>query len=231
LFTKIILLSFCGGLFCLDRIFIQAMISRPIVLAPFIGLLTNNLYAGLIIGAMVELFWIDRIPVGTYIPPNDSVVAILATSFAVLAGQNLGGTSRELIALAIMLAIPFGVISKRIDILIIRSNDVISDQALEDAKIGNVKGIEQKNYLGLIKVFLPVVLYLLIAQAIFVPAISWFYPKLTSPIINMLSLVYYFLPLLGIAAAINTIKLRSAIPIFCALFLIVTFTLEFFHVF
>jgi mannose/fructose/N-acetylgalactosamine-specific phosphotransferase system component IIC len=91
LFTKIILLSFCGGLICLDRVFIQAMLSRPVVIAPLIGLLFNSPYTGLIIGAFIELIWIDRIPVGTYIPPNDSIAAILATSTAIIAGQAVGG--------------------------------------------------------------------------------------------------------------------------------------------
>ena len=230
MFTKIILLSFCGGLFCLDRIFIQAMISRPVVIAPVIGLLLNNPYAGLIIGALVELFWIDHIPIGTYIPPNDSIVAVLATSIAVLAGQTLGGTTREIIALAIMLAVPFGIIAGRMDILIVKSNDVLSDQALEDAKTGNIKGIEQKNYFGLIKVFLSTVLYLLVVQTILVYAVVWLYPGLTTPVINMLSIVYYFLPVLGIAVAINTIKIRGAVPVFIAILLIITIALELFHV-
>ncbi|MGV8059730.1 MAG: PTS sugar transporter subunit IIC [Smithellaceae bacterium] len=231
MFTKIILLSFCGGLFCLDRIFIQTMISRPVVIAPVIGLLLNNPYAGLIIGALVELFWIDRIPIGTYIPPNDSIVAVLATSIACIASQNMGGTSRELIALAILLTVPFGIIAGRIDVLIVKSNDALSDQALEDAKTGNIKGIEQKNYFGLIKVFLIMVFYLLVAQSLLVPAVIWLYPRLTSPVIKMLSLVYFFLPLLGIAVAINTVKLRGAVPVFCAILLIMVVAWEFFYAF
>ena len=227
--TKIILLSFCGGLFCLDRIFIQAMISRPVVIAPFVGLLLNNPYAGLVIGALVELFWIDRIPVGTYIPPNDSIVAVLATSIAILGGQRLGGTTPELIALAIMLTVPFGIIAQKIDIIIVKSNDVLSDRALEDAKTANVGAIERKNYYGLIKVFLFVVFYLLTVQAILVPAVIWVYPRFNAAIVNMLSLTYYFLPLLGIAVALNTIKLRGAVPVFCAVFLIAAVARELFH--
>jgi PTS system mannose-specific IIC component len=42
--------------------------------------------------------------------------------------------------------------------------------------------------------------------------------------------MYSFLPLLGIAVAMNTIKLRGAIPVFCAIFLIVAVFLELFHV-
>jgi PTS system mannose-specific IIC component len=229
LFTKIILLSFCGGLLCLDRIFIQAMISRPIIIAPIIGLILNNPYAGLIIGAMIEMFWIDRIPIGIYIPPNDSLVAVLATSVAILAGQKLGSVSPELIAFSILLFIPFGILAKQIDIMIIKSNDILSDQALEDAKKSNIRGIEQKTYLGLIKVLSFYIIYLLVLQVIFIPAVIWIYPKLASTIIKMLTMIYYFLPLLGIAVAINTIKLRGAIPVFCAIFLIIAVSLEFFY--
>ncbi len=230
MFTKIILLSFCGGLLCLDRIFIQAMISRPIIIAPIIGLILNNPYAGLIIGAMIEMFWIDRIPIGIYIPPNDSLVAVLATSVAILAGQKLGSVSPELIAFSILLFIPFGIMAQQIDIMIIKSNDILSDQALEDAKKSNIRGIEQKTYLGLIKVLSFYIIYLLVLQAIFIPAVIWIYPKLASTIIKMLTMIYYFLPLLGIAVAINTIKLRGAIPVFCAIFLIIAVSLEFFYV-
>jgi mannose PTS system EIIC component len=229
LLIKIIILSFCGGLFCLDRIFIQAMISRPVVIAPFVGLLLNNLYAGLVIGALIELFWIDRIPVGTYIPPNDSIVAVLATSVAILGAQSPGGTTRELIALSIMITIPFGIIAQKIDISIVKSNDILSDRALEDAKTANVEAIEQKNYYGLTKVFLFVVFYLLIAQAILVPLVIWVYPRFNAPTVNMLSLTYYFLPLLGIAVALNTIKLRGAVPVFCVVFLIAAIARELFH--
>jgi PTS system mannose-specific IIC component len=231
LFTQIILISFCGGLLCLDRIFIQAMISRPIVIAPVIGLILNNPYAGLIIGAMIEMFWIDRVPIGIYIPPNDSLVAVLATSLAILAGAKLGSVSPELIAFSILLFIPFGILAKQIDILIIKSNDHLSDQALEDAKNSDIRAIEQKTYLGLLKTLLFYIVYLLVLQAICIPAVIWVYPKLAPAIIKMLTMIYYFLPILGIAVALNTIKLRGAIPVFCAIFLIIAVALEFFHVF
>ena len=231
MFTQIILISFCGGLLSLDRIFIQAMISRPIVIAPVIGLILNNPYAGLIIGAMIEMFWIDRVPIGIYIPPNDSLVAVLATSLAILAGAKLGSVSPELIAFSILLFIPFGILAKQIDILIIKSNDHLSDQALEDAKNSDIRAIEQKTYLGLLKTLLFYIVYLLVLQAICIPAVIWVYPKLAPAIIKMLTMIYYFLPILGIAVALNTIKLRGAIPVFCAIFLIIAVALEFFHVF
>jgi PTS system mannose-specific IIC component len=231
LFTEIILVSFCGGLLCLDRVFIQTMISRPVIIAPIIGLILHNPYTGLVIGAFVELIWIDRIPIGTYIPPNDSITAVVATSTAVIAGPKMGGiVSPELIALSILMAIPCGILAKQMDILIIKSNDTLSDRALIDAKKNNIRGIEQKNYLGLIKIFLLDVVYVLAILAIFIPSVIWLYPKLNATVISALSFTYYFLPLLGIAVAINMLKLQRAIPVFCAIFLVVAVLLELFHV-
>ena len=230
MFTEIILVSFCGSLLCLDRVFIQAMISRPVVIAPLIGLLLHNPYAGLIIGALIELIWIDRLPIGTYVPPNDSIAAVAATSTALIAGSQLGGASKELIAFAVLLAIPCGIIARQLDVLIIKSNDILSDRALEDAKENNIKAIERKNYLGLIKVFSSYIIFLFAAQIIFIPFVIWIYPKFNATLLKALSFTYYFLPILGIAVAINMLKLRRTIPVFCALFLVAAFILEIFHV-
>ena len=230
MFTEIILISICGSLLCLDRVFIQTMISRPVVIAPLIGLFLHNPYAGLIIGALFELIWIDRLPLGTYIPPNDSIAAVTATSIALIAGPKLGGASPELIALSVLLAIPCGVLAKQMDVMIIKSTDALSDEALEDAKENNIKAIERKNYLGLIKVFLFYLIFLLAVQMVFIPSVIWIYPIFNETILRALSFTYYFLPLLGIAVAINMLKLRNTIPVVCAAFLVVAMLLELFHV-
>jgi mannose/fructose/N-acetylgalactosamine-specific phosphotransferase system component IIC len=77
-----------GGFICLDKVFLQAMISRPVVAGPIIGMALSDPFTGLIIGAFIELLWIDRSPMGLYIPPNDSIVAVLATAGAILAGKE-----------------------------------------------------------------------------------------------------------------------------------------------
>jgi PTS system mannose-specific IIC component len=65
---------------------------------------------------------------------------------------------------------------------------------------------------------------------IFIPSVIWLYPKLNATVISALSFTYYFLPLLGIAVAVNMLKLQRAIPVFCAIFLVVAMLLELFHV-
>ncbi|HNQ66517.1 MAG TPA: PTS sugar transporter subunit IIC [Smithella sp.] len=230
MFQEIILTAFCGSLLCLDRVFMQAMISRPVVIAPLMGLLLGNLYAGLIIGAIIELIWIDRLPIGTYIPPNDSLTAVLAVAIALISGSATGGVTPQIIALAVILAIPFGSLAKQMDVMIIQSNNVLSDQALRDAQENNLRAIERKNYLGLLKVFFFYGVFLLAAQAVVIPLVIWGYPRLNEPLLKALSFTYYFLPLLGIAVALNMLKLRNAVPVICAVFLVVSMLLEFFHV-
>ena len=230
MFQEIILTAFCGSLLCLDRVFIQAMISRPVVIAPLMGLLLGNLYAGLIIGAIIELIWIDRLPIGTYIPPNDSLTAVLAVAIALISGSATGGVTPQIIALAVILAIPFGSLAKQMDVMIIQSNNVLSDQALRDAQENNLRAIERKNYRGLLKVFFFYGVFLLAAQAVVIPLVIWGYPRLNEPLLKALSFTYYFLPLLGIAVALNMLKLRNAVPVICAVFLVVSMLLEFFHV-
>ncbi|MFO7569217.1 MAG: PTS sugar transporter subunit IIC [Smithellaceae bacterium] len=231
MFTTILLISVFGGLMCLDRVFIQLMISRPIVIAPVIGIALGAPYAGLLIGAMLELFWIDRVPIGIYVPPNDSIAAVVAVSIAAQAGRTPGGVTPELIALAVLLAIPCALLARIMDIRIIASNDRLSDHALDDAKNGDMRAIERKNYMGLAKVFLFYVLFLFVFQWLLVPLVSWGFPILPDALRTVLGMTFYFLPLLGIAVAVHTIKLRGAIPVFCVIFLLVAVALEVFHVF
>jgi len=207
------------------------MVSRPVIIAPVVGVILGNPYAGLIVGAILELLWIDRIPIGIYVPPNDSIAAAFAASLAILTGQSLGAVTNELMALAILIAIPFGILAKKIDVKIIESNNLLSDQALAAARVGDFRTIERKTYIGLTKVFLSYFVLLLILQITCIPLLIWIYPKLPAQIHTMLSLTYFFLPLLGIAVGINTIKLRGVIPVFCVIFLVVAAALGFFDVY
>ena len=226
----ILFVSVFGGLLCLDRVFIQAMISRPVVIAPLMGWLLGDLYAGLVIGAIIELIWIDRLPIGTYIPPNDSLTAVLATSTAVLSGSHGKNLPPELISLSVLTAIPFGLLAKRMDTGIIRANNVLSDQAIHDAEQNDIRSVEHKSYRGLFRAFLSYTLFLGVAQWIVIPAVHWGFPRLNAFILQALLWMYYFMPLLGIAVAVNMLKLRRALPVFCAVFLAVAVLLEIFHV-
>ncbi len=224
---KLVAVSIAGGILCLDRIVLQAMISRPVVAAPLIGLILGDPYTGLIAGAFIELFWIDRLPIGAYIPPNDTVVAILITASSIESARLLGGFSQGLIALAVLIVVPFGILAQRMELWLCKGNEELVEEALSDAARGDVEAIARRHRTAILKAYLLSVAFILIAIAVLIPAMTWIYPRLALPIVRGLKLVYGLLPLLGAAVALNTINIRGAVPIFCAAFLCVTAVIGF----
>jgi PTS system mannose-specific IIC component len=219
---KLVAVSIVGGMLCLDRIVLQAMISRPIVAAPLIGLILGDPYTGLIAGAFMELFWIDRLPIGAYIPPNDTMAAILITASVIESARLLGNMSQGLIALSILIFIPLGVIAQRMELWINQGNEKLTREALNDAAQGNTRAIAHKHLSAILKTYLLSTLFIVIALPAGIAAMTGLYPRLASFVIRGLTLLYSLLPLLGAAVALNTINLRGTVPIFCAAFLAAT---------
>ncbi|MHB8908284.1 MAG: PTS sugar transporter subunit IIC [Syntrophales bacterium] len=219
---NVIVVSLAGAFLCLDRVVFQVMISRPIVAAPAIGLILGDPYTGLIAGAFMELFWIDRLPIGAYIPPNDTMAAILITASAIESARLLGNMSQGLIALAILIFIPLGVLAQRMELWISRGNERLTREALRDAARGDIQAIARKHLSAILKTYFLSAAFIVIFLPIGTAAMTWLYPRLAPFVIRGLTLLYSLFPLLGAAVALNTITLRGTVPIFCAVFLAAT---------
>jgi len=228
---RILFVSLLGGILGLDRVVMQVMLSRPIVAAPLVGLMLGDVYTGLTAGALLELFWIDRLPIGTCVPPNDFLVAVLVASASIITGQKLGHVSRELLAFSLLLYIPCGYLGEKMDSFIIKSNDALSEGALRDAEKADIGGIFRKHLAGLAKTFISHAMFILIFLSLGVILLLHIFPLLPYFVVKALYLTSFFLPVLGVAAGLNTVNLRGAVPIFCALFLAVSLILELINVF
>lgn len=216
-----------GTLICLDRVVAQFMISRPIVAGPLIGLALGDPFTGLVTGALLELLWVDRIPVGPYVPPNDTFVAILATAGAILAAPAPGHAPRELIALAILLFAPAGFLGQKMEIALRNWNDVLALRAREDANAGNAAGVTRRHLTALGRYAAGSFVFLSAALIGGVILLRFVYPDLSVMPMRTLAFAYYMLPLIGIGVALNTIKLRGYIPVFCGVFLLLAIVSEF----
>jgi PTS system mannose-specific IIC component len=224
---NILIVSIVGGLLCLDRVFAQFLISRPIVAAPVIGSILGDPYTGLIAGAFIELFWIDRLPIGGYLPPNDTIAAILITAGAIESGRILGHLPQGLITLALLIFIPLAFVAQKMELWIIRGNEKLAKEALNDAVYGDTRSISKNHLYAVLKNwFFPAGLILL-ALPIGIGVITWVYPRLPSSNIRGLQLIYGLFPLIGIAVTLNTIRLRGTLPVFCAVFLTLTAVLHY----
>jgi PTS system mannose-specific IIC component len=220
------LTAIAGGILCLDRVFLQIMISRPVVSGTVIGLLLGDPHSGLITGALVELLWIDRLPVGTVVPPNDTIAAVLIAAAVIIAGKSLGAVSREVIALGIILLIPMALAGQILDIWIIRGNDKMARSSLKHAAEGDIEGVSRLHLRALTRTYLINAVFIFAALGIGIFALQTIYPLIPPALHRALAYVYLFMPVLGVAVALNTIHLRGMLPVFSGIFLIVTIIFE-----
>jgi fructoselysine/glucoselysine PTS system EIID component len=83
-----------------------ALLSRPLVLGPLVGLVLGDLTQGIIIGATLELIFMGNIKVGAAIPPDVITGGVLGTAFAIMSGKGA--------AIALALAIPISILAEMV---------------------------------------------------------------------------------------------------------------------
>lgn len=125
---SILLSVVTGSLLWLDRVFVfQFMISRPIILSPILGLIMGNVTIGLIVGASLELLWLNAPPVGSYLPNDESFCAAAATPAAVCAAAYMSDVASA--GFAITASLPVAVVGRVLDTYIRTLNQDLLDQA------------------------------------------------------------------------------------------------------
>ena len=76
----------------------STMHNRPIIVAPLVGLVLNDLQTGILLGATLELIFMGAFPVGASNPPDFVSGSIIATAFIIKSNSE--------IAAAVALAVP-----------------------------------------------------------------------------------------------------------------------------
>ncbi len=194
-FTDMIGIAFVAALFNVDvTAFAQLMISRPVVCAPVFGYMLGDPVAGIWIGIIVEMIWVNTIPMGAAIPQDTTAIAILATAWGIL---GMSG-HRAAMMLALALAVPAGILFQFIDIRMRYLNIGVAhwvEKGLMDGKEKRIgQGIAAGMALSFIKAF---VFY----AVLIVPGtllVRWIFFKLTPPTMAGLEAAWRLLPLAGL---------------------------------
>lgn len=129
--------AFWAGVISLDFIgFGPIMISQPIVCGPIFGWMLGHVAIGLLVGVIVQFIWMDVTAVGVGIPYDATATTLLAVYWA----SSPTHASLSQIVLAVILAVPFGLIfrwidhwARRLNTRIIRGIDGVSDKHLSAA--------------------------------------------------------------------------------------------------
>jgi mannose/fructose/N-acetylgalactosamine-specific phosphotransferase system component IIC len=96
-----------------------------------------------------------------------------------------------------------------------------------DANAGNAAGVTRRHFMALGRYAAGSFAFLSAALLGGVCLLRFVYPDLPVMPMRTLAFAYYMLPLIGIGVALNTIKLRGYIPVFCGVFLLLAIVSEF----
>lgn len=112
-----LVLGLVAGLAAIERKgFLQAMLSRPIVLAPVAGWALGDRSGGLLVAPPLELLWLGAVNLGAAVPAHEALGTAAIVGGAVLAGRALGtGVTPEVAVLAVLLAAPLAIAGRKLD--------------------------------------------------------------------------------------------------------------------
>ncbi len=142
-----------GALLGLDVVsFPQAMLSRPLVAATLAGALADNLGAGLLIGATLELFALETLPIGaSRYPEWGSAAVVGGTLFAVASAATDDATMVPGgLCVATFAALATAWVGGRSMILLRQLNGRLARRHLDDLAAGSSGAVVGLQMFGLV---------------------------------------------------------------------------------
>ncbi|NIQ94939.1 MAG: PTS sorbose transporter subunit IIC [Desulfuromonadales bacterium] len=197
---------------------LQVMISRPIVAAPLTGLLLGEPMIGLQVGALMELLWLGRLPLGAAIPPDDTQVAVGATFLAIALGTLTGLKGLEFTVLSTLIALPLGKAGQYFDRAARHWNSRVQSDVEKALDEGNARKAERQNWWGVVH-FGVSSLGTFAAIALFGSLLLFYFaPIMLEPLGNSAHWIRLVFPLIGVANILGTINVSRSLTLFGASF-------------
>jgi fructoselysine/glucoselysine PTS system EIIC component len=224
---QVLWLSALGALLALDAAMVgQFMIAQPLVVGGIFGYLLGDVSSGLMIGAMIQLLWLGVLPVGAYVPSDHTVTGGITTGLAILLMQKCGLAFGPSLVLAFGIAIPAGVLSGKLDVLVRHVNSRIAGWGERAAEKYGSHGIAVLNGIGLFGSFLRNFIIYLVWFGPLSILLVWGAPQIPEPVLRAFGAVYWVLPMLSLAVILEIVAKTKAYWMISSVFLI-TWTLLF----
>ncbi len=211
---RILIMAVLGGLCYLDRTAaFQLMLHRPLVVASLTGAVFGNFSAGAQVGAVLELLYIARLPVGASIPPDDTGAALYGGAAAATGASSIGLDPGSFCAI-LLLSVACAEIGKFVDRSVRRINGRIAHLTLESVDRGDAAAVENGLLAGLTLFALSgvavAVLFVGLGAATSVHLLSRFGPESRQQFAALLPA----LPLLGAASVFSCSRTERTAPAF-----------------
>lgn len=146
-----LVLAVVAGLAAVERKgFLQAMLSRPIALAPLAGWALGDLRGGLLVAPPLELFWLGAVNLGAALPVHEALGTAAIAGGAVLAARALGvPVSPDVALLAVLVCAPLALAGRKADRLVEIWNERLADRAERQLAAGHPRAAVRCNVYGL----------------------------------------------------------------------------------
>jgi mannose/fructose/N-acetylgalactosamine-specific phosphotransferase system component IIC len=207
LIMMLVVTSVIGGLLHLDRTAaFQFLISRPLVSSTVTGLVLGDMKTGLLIGMVLELLWLDTQPLGTALPPDDTIVAVVVPASAVITGRLIGSTDIPLLGLTVLVSLPLSEAGKLLDTGVRRMNGAFLARAKVAARNGDISGVQRQHFAGLASFFFFFTVFSGIGIVCVFTVTRFLYPHLPRAAMVALTWIFWSLPFFGSGALLGRKK-------------------------
>ncbi len=201
-FLEILWVSLVAGLIGLDRLaFGQFMVSQPIVAGPIIGLMLGDVQTGLLIGAVLELFWLRGLPVGGHVPKDATLATILTAALALGASPLRGEPDVAWIAWVFLWVGLFMSPAAAVDRWVRQKNAFLIDVARSEGDVG--RSIARAVWMGVgifyLYYFCLTLAVLWLSAGVLQNGYGW----LSSGWLPGLRLFFFLLPAMGVASLLT----------------------------
>jgi PTS system mannose-specific IIC component len=183
-----------------------------------VGVFLGAPLTGLQIGAMVELLWLGRLPVGAAIPPDDTQVAIGATVLAITLAPIIGLEGEGFAVLCLLVAMPLGKVGQLFDRAARHWNDKAFRQAERAVEIGHLRSAENYHLHGLGHFAVSSLATFVMIIACGSLLLRQFAEVIFQPVHAAAPWLMLLFPLLGSAMLLGTANISRAMTLFIASF-------------
>ena len=180
----------------------QFMISRPIFCGALFGYILGDIYTGLWLGMIIEMIWVNAIPMGVAVPVDLTMI----TSLGVIWSCSFFKGSQEAAIFSLAIAIPFAYLYKEVDLAGRLFNTKIMhwiEKGIEDGKEQRISnGIYLGLFLFLIRTSIMYGLFLFIGGILYKEMFSY----LPIQVIIALKKAWFYLPVFGFGTILYSFK-------------------------
>jgi PTS system mannose-specific IIC component len=233
--TASLLIALIGGIVDLDSTATwQFMISQPIVAAPLTGLFLGNLFGeaatglklGLMVGTILQLLWIEKLPLGMNVPPDAALASVLSVALGFIAGRSYDTYAEREVCytVALLFSVALGLLGRSLDMFVRRMNTSLDTWVNQQVENNQLWSVSIGHTMGGVLTFAKAFLFCFIIVFFGVEPLKYFTQTLSLKHSSGFIVVQGLLPAIGFSVlASMVLKNRQELKVFVTAIILFTF--------